>query len=107
AGLLLGFLERDFGVAQVFLGVLHLLLEEEAALRGFADSKMLGDLAQLVHVGVGHSGGALGIFVLDRDADQSFFFGEDVTVGGQILAGVGGAFVSINPHQVELGKQGV
>ena len=32
AGLLLGFFERDFGVAEVVLGLLHLLLEEEAAL---------------------------------------------------------------------------
>ena len=60
-----------FGVGQIHLCLLELLLEEEPALGGFCDGEVLRQVAQLVDVAVGEFSGAAWIAIHNRDADQA------------------------------------
>jgi len=67
---LLGLLQCLLGVGQVVLRLLEFPFEEEPALRGFRDSKMLRQIAELVDIAVGQLRGAPRVAILDGDMDQ-------------------------------------
>ena len=78
--------------------MLQLLLEEESALGGFRDGKVLGRNSKLVDVAVGEFSGAARIAILDRYMDQTI----NVVSGHGRLALECLACIRVNPRVVLL-----
>jgi len=79
--------QAEFGLDQVFLGVLELLLEEHAPQLRFRHRQSSQHLGDLAGMRVGQFGGELGLFVIDLDRDQAaLLVRRDADVRRQHLA---------------------
>ena len=58
SSLLLHRLQGLFGVCQVLIRLLELLLEKQPALAGLSDGQILGEVAELIDISIGKLGGA-------------------------------------------------
>ncbi len=92
-----------FGIGEVLIGLLELLLEKESALPGLGDGEVLRQIAELIDVAVGQVGSAARIVIFNRDVDQTIFA---AVVNGCImlkpLARIGEVPFAVFLHQAEV-----
>ena len=102
-----GGLERLLGGSEFVFGLDELLFKEEATLLGFGHGQTAQHFAQLFHIGVGHVGCKLGVFVVKLNADQAVFATGYAGVLCQCFAGVGFVFLIVTVLQLEAFDQAV